>query len=103
MTVPKTSVDENNLMSSRENEVGRAWKRTRMQSITESHPIDKLSHRHFRTCVATSDAGHSCTTFGDIKGVGHRNTFTACSIEAFCWLEWDYCWMVTHCVAVGRR
>jgi hypothetical protein len=71
MTVPKTAVDENDLLISGQNNIRIARQFSNMQTESISHSMQDTSDLYFRLGVPTSNSGHDPTSFALVKDVRH--------------------------------
>lgn len=62
MLVPKTSVNQYDLLVTGEHQVGSTWQVTAMQAETVSEPMANTSYHHFRPGILATDTGHDVTT-----------------------------------------
>ena len=56
--VPKTAVNKNDLLTPREDEIGRAWKFVRVQAISKAHSMNRPSDDQFGLAVLAADTRH---------------------------------------------
>jgi len=71
MTMPETTVDENDLLSSYEHQIGRSGQIAAMQPIPEAHPVHQSSHDHLGFRVLSPDTGHPFGSLVPGKRVDH--------------------------------
>lgn len=57
--MPEAAVNEDNLLTGRENEVGTSGKRPHVKPITIAEGMDAFTHHHFRFRVLAPNAGHA--------------------------------------------
>ena len=61
--MPKTTVNEDNLSSAREYEIGLSWKVLTVKSVSKTQAMNKTANKHFRRSILTSDERHPFASF----------------------------------------
>jgi len=81
MTMPKASMDEDDLSVTPKDQIRDAWEITLVQAKAISHPMDKATHKQFRACVFMPDPAHTLAARFRRKSVAHRRE-TAFSLRS---------------------
>src|SRR5438046_798221 len=63
MLVPETSMDEDNLATTNENQIGASWESVDVQPVAETHSMDQPANRHFGLHVFTAYRAHHLAAF----------------------------------------